>query len=119
MYDAFGNIDCVVTSSCSGLYCPAPGNTALLDDYTYDYKNRMTGYIKYTSGTPTVTQSYTEEWDSWDNRAIEDGPRPGDYSPLLTPQPLQHPDLRGCARVDGKVAVEQGGETCRLEIPED
>ncbi len=59
MYDALGNVDCVVTGSWSAFNCPAAGDTNLLEDYSYDYKNRLTTYVKYTSGSATATESWS------------------------------------------------------------
>jgi RHS repeat-associated protein len=58
LYDAFGNVDCVVANSWAASTCPAPGNTSLIEDYSYDYKNRLLSYGKYSAGAATDTASY-------------------------------------------------------------
>jgi RHS repeat-associated protein len=61
LYDAFGNLDCTTSASWAQAACPAGGNTALLEDYGYDYKNRLTGYAKYASGTQTDSAAYVND----------------------------------------------------------
>ena len=59
LYDALGNVACQVTSAWTQATCPAAGNAALLQSYTYDYKNRLIADTSYDgSGNVTASASY-------------------------------------------------------------
>ena len=59
LYDALGNVACQVTSAWTQATCPAAGNAALLQSYTYDYKNRLIADTSYDgSGSVTASASY-------------------------------------------------------------
>lgn len=47
LYDAFGNLDCSIKSG-TGDACTAP-QVQLIEDYGYDYKDRLQTYRKYSS----------------------------------------------------------------------
>ncbi|MFN0027846.1 MAG: LamG-like jellyroll fold domain-containing protein [Acidimicrobiales bacterium] len=60
-YDSLGNQDCKTTSSHAGASCPTSGND-LLEDWAYDYKNRLSGYASYNgSGGVVNSASYTND----------------------------------------------------------
>lgn len=58
IYDSSGNVDCIVTS---GFTCPAAGNSALLTDFIYDYKNRLADYRAYNGGSLTDSSDYIND----------------------------------------------------------
>lgn len=61
LYDSLGNQDCKVKSTYAGSSCPASGSD-LLEDWVYDYKNRLTAYRSYDgSGGIVNTVSYTND----------------------------------------------------------
>jgi RHS repeat-associated protein len=61
LYDAYGNQDCKVKSTYAGTTCPASG-ADLLEDWIYDYKNRLSGYRSYNgSGTLVTSASYVND----------------------------------------------------------
>jgi YD repeat-containing protein len=61
LYDALGNQDCKVKSTFAGNSCPATGSD-LLEDWVYDYKNRLTAYTSYDgSGNLVNSVSYTND----------------------------------------------------------
>ena len=62
LYDNYGNLDCVVASIWAAATCPAPGNAALLTDYIYDYKNRLSNVRSYNgSGSLTDSTDYVND----------------------------------------------------------
>lgn len=58
IYDIEGNLDCVVKNT-SLTACPARGSSTLVNDYSYDYLNRLTSYSKWNNGSKTDGASYT------------------------------------------------------------
>lgn len=58
IYDGFGNVDCVVANSWSQTYCPASGDSNLLEDYAYDGLNRERSYSLYEAGARTYSITY-------------------------------------------------------------
>jgi RHS repeat-associated protein len=61
LYDGLGNQDCKVKSTYAGSTCPGSGSD-LLEDWTYDYKNRLTTYRSYNgSGAVVSTVSWTND----------------------------------------------------------
>lgn len=55
LYDAYGNQDCKVKSSYAGSACPGSGSD-LLEDWLFDYKNRLAGYRSYNGSGGLVTR---------------------------------------------------------------
>ena len=61
LYDNYSNQDCKVKSAYSGTSCPTSGSN-LLEDWVYDYKNRLAGYRSYNgSGTLVNTVDYVND----------------------------------------------------------
>jgi RHS repeat-associated protein len=64
LYDSSGNLDCVVKSTWTQPTCPAPHDPALLTDYVYDYKNRLSAVRTYAddgSGNVTTQTDYVND----------------------------------------------------------
>jgi YD repeat-containing protein len=71
-YDAWGNLDCVTTTTGSAANCSPPtGGTAanLIADYTYDYLQRLTTADMYNGATRTDNTRYT--YDALDRTSTE------------------------------------------------
>jgi RHS repeat-associated protein len=61
LYDGYGNQDCKVKSTYAGSTCPGSGSD-LLEDWSYDYKNRLMTYRSYNdSGGIVTTVSWTND----------------------------------------------------------
>ena len=63
LYDAYGNVDCVVEASWVSPSCPTAvtGQTvaaALLSDNVYDYRDRLVAVRNYSDGTPGNRSEY-------------------------------------------------------------
>ena len=83
LYDAFGNVNCAVTSSWTLGTCPAPGDTHLVELYTYDYKNRETSDVIYNS-SGVVTDSVTYTYDALDRIVIKTEYHSGSWTTTCT-----------------------------------
>lgn len=62
-YDDEGSVDCVVNAAFAG-GCGAAGDADLIEDYTYDYLNRVTAHRSYAGGAVTDRAGY--EYDPLD-----------------------------------------------------
>ena len=58
LYDGLGNVDCTTVGAYVGSTCPVGSSGSLLEDYTYDYKNRLVGYARWSGTSNTDTTSY-------------------------------------------------------------
>ena len=83
LYDAFGNVNCAVTSSWTLGTCPAPGDTHLIELYTYDYKNRETSDVIYNS-SGVVTDSAAYVYDALDRIVIKSEYHSGSWTTICT-----------------------------------
>jgi RHS repeat-associated protein len=76
-YDGNGNVDCATESAGSQADCSVPQggpvSTALLEDYSYDYKNRIIASASFNNGTAGSSSQYV--YDSMD-RPIEERETP-------------------------------------------
>ena len=79
LYDAFGNTNCIVSSTWTSGVCPVPGDNHLQELFTYDYKNRMTSDTKYNfSGAVTDQVNYT--YDALDRVVIKSELHSGNWT---------------------------------------
>jgi RHS repeat-associated protein len=62
IYDSLGNQDCIVKAAYGGTTCPAHGNTNLIEDNVYDYKNRLAAHYFFNgAAAASKVVSYTND----------------------------------------------------------
>jgi RHS repeat-associated protein len=64
-YDSEGDLDCITNGSGTATDCNAPEgatpSSALIEDFAYDYLDRIAGYRKYASGAMTDSADYVSD----------------------------------------------------------